>query len=941
MTRAVIRLGALSLLASTFTLLIHSAGLFESAESQTLNLWLQVRRPTRVSPRITLVFVDDATIRQYGELPWHAEQWAALVTRLKEQGARVIVLNLPSIAARAGFRDPQQVSAFVDAVKRAKNVVLPMELYQQTVDESHPVPRTLQRFACLTDESGRARRVARGVVAPADEVLRAARGLGHINAEPDRDRIVRKLNHVAEFQQAQYPSLALAAWNAYYGGGTEVQLKGGWRAVTPDEEFIFIPGFETLIDPVGDLSEVRGWPALSARDLLGKPSGLPIHGKVVIVGIRAIGNQRTVTIPPDRVVLDTELQALALDNLLERRFLQPASASENAVLLLATGLASAALSLVLSPLLGMGGALIVAFLALALGFHELANQRLWLQAATAATNSGMAYVVCLGWRVYLRGQEDARIRASIETLRDMSDIVAAETDPRQLLESIMQAVVTVLRCEAGSILLLDETGQRLHFEVTFGTRAEEVKQFTLALGEGIAGWVAQHEQAVISNEPSRDVRFQRDIARQIKFMPTAILAAPLKAKDRLFGVVEVLNKRNHEPFTAADLQLLQTAANEAALALENARLYELLQARVEETHRELVATNQRLETERNRLTNIVTHLRDGVVATDVEGTVLIFNNAAARMLRCSTREPVGRPLAEIVTEAELHNLFAGAKQLESGVLSEQLRFVNGPVRVVSAHLSSVRDDHGEVFSTVCVLNDITELKSLEELKDDFVSFVSHELRSPLTSIRGFSSALVRGEVDEPTQQRYMEIIRNEAERMTRLIVSLLDLSRIESGEALELNREAIEMSGLLHEVVERQRNYTRDHQLEVTAPGPLPVVFADRDKVQQILTNLVTNAIKYSPPGSPIEITCDQRNGELVTTVKDEGVGINADDREKIFQRFQRIRHHHGSHASGTGLGLYLTRHLVEAHGGRIWVDSETGRGSCFAFTLPLGQEAL
>jgi len=241
---------------------------------------------------------------------------------------------------------------------------------------------------------------------------------------------------------------------------------------------------------------------------------------------------------------------------------------------------------------------------------------------------------------------------------------------------------------------------------------------------------------------------------------------------------------------------------------------------------------------------------------------------------------------------------------------------------------------------VATFNDITELRNVERMKTEFVSSVSHELRTPLTSIKGFIRTLLddsEGYYDRETQMEFYTIIDTECDRLVRLIGDLLNVSRIESGRALDLTLKEVALGGLIEAVVARQKGYTSQHDFVVEIADDLPSINADEDKLDQVLTNLVNNAIKYSPEGGEVAVRARRLDDSQVEVrVSDQGVGIPEQHLEKIFARFHRGDDRTSRQASGTGIGLYLVKHLVEAHGGRIKVESKVGEGSTFTFTLPL-----
>jgi two-component system phosphate regulon sensor histidine kinase PhoR len=225
------------------------------------------------------------------------------------------------------------------------------------------------------------------------------------------------------------------------------------------------------------------------------------------------------------------------------------------------------------------------------------------------------------------------------------------------------------------------------------------------------------------------------------------------------------------------------------------------------------------------------------------------------------------------------------------------------------------------------------------MKSEFVSTVSHELRTPLTSIKGFTRTLLEdteGYYDRDTQMEFYRIIDTECDRLVRLISDLLNLSRIESGRALELVLTEVDLRELIGRVVDSQRAYTDKHEFRIICQDDLPVITADRDKVDQVLTNLLSNAIKYSPDGGDIVVHAREiGDNRVAVSVTDHGIGIPDEQIAKLFTRFHRVDSGDSRKQYGTGIGLYLVKHLVEAHQGEVSVESEQGDGSTFTFVIP------
>jgi signal transduction histidine kinase len=229
-----------------------------------------------------------------------------------------------------------------------------------------------------------------------------------------------------------------------------------------------------------------------------------------------------------------------------------------------------------------------------------------------------------------------------------------------------------------------------------------------------------------------------------------------------------------------------------------------------------------------------------------------------------------------------------------------------------------------------------KVEDLSRLKDEFLSIASHELRTPVTSIKGYTQlakTLIR-ENDLATSEEYLDIAIDQVDRMSRLILELLDVSRIETGR-LEIRREPIRWATFVRDVVHRHHTAVSDRRFHLNVPDESSTVNGDRDRLEQVLGNLLENAVKYSPDGSEIFVSVDDRNDQVVTSVCDRGIGIPADELAQVFERFHRGRLVSSTNYGGLGLGLYITKQIIERHGGSIWVESKEGSGTTFYFSLP------
>ena len=335
-------------------------------------------------------------------------------------------------------------------------------------------------------------------------------------------------------------------------------------------------------------------------------------------------------------------------------------------------------------------------------------------------------------------------------------------------------------------------------------------------------------------------------------------------------------------------------------------------------------------------------LPDAVVVVGPDGHITYANLAAERLAKVAVAELTGRPLDEVLPlrdgagnhwwacSARLRQL-PGVRRIPARELQLQLGSRTVTVELAATFL---RDSRGRLTEALCVLRDESARSRADITRAELISTLAHELRSPLTSVKGFTSTLLhRWERFPDEQKRFMlRTVNADADRVTRLINELLDVSRIEAGR-LELKRRMIEIPRLAQDIVDRFQIQPDRHSFEVSFPDDFPEVYADSDKVAQVLTNLVENAVKYTEGGT-VTVSGEAADGAVEVAVHDQGSGIPSEQLPLIFTKFYR-RGGRGA-PSGTGLGLYIARGLVEAHGGRIWAHSEPGKGTEVRFRLPL-----
>ncbi|MDN6293181.1 MAG: cell wall metabolism sensor histidine kinase WalK [Alkalibacterium gilvum] len=354
---------------------------------------------------------------------------------------------------------------------------------------------------------------------------------------------------------------------------------------------------------------------------------------------------------------------------------------------------------------------------------------------------------------------------------------------------------------------------------------------------------------------------------------------------------------------------------------------------------DVAEAQESIDAERRRLDSVLTHMTDGVLATDRRGKIIIINEMAQSMLDIDQETATEKNLLSILdVEDDITLRSILEKQDDILVNSRQ----NDIPIILRASFSLIQRESGFISGLVCVLHDVTEQERIEEERKQFVSNVSHELRTPLTSMRSYIEALADGAWQDPDlAPRFLEVTQNETDRMIRMIQDLLQLSRIDSGKSM-LNLEIVDLTEMLDHVLNRfdmmihSAEYEdKKYQINKEILEQSIFVEVDPDRMIQVLDNIMNNAIKYSPDGGTISGKMEKREDTVLISVRDEGMGIPKADINKIFSRFYRVDRARSRAMGGSGLGLAISKEVVEQHGGHIWADSTEGKGTTFYLSLP------
>jgi signal transduction histidine kinase len=557
-------------------------------------------------------------------------------------------------------------------------------------------------------------------------------------------------------------------------------------------------------------------------------------------------------------------------------------------------------------------------------------------------------------RVQERTEELRRERDRLNTLVRITGSLTASLDIEQVLNRALEMIAGAIGAEMGVILGVDSVSENLMYRATFGIEglSQPDRMMTFTQNEGLAGWVVQSQQSVIVPDVQQDARWLR--RSELDDEPRSAIASLLEANEDILGVI-MLYHRQPNRFNDDHLRLVTASAGQIATAMNNADLYGLIREQAERLG--LMVRREQVEATKNLA--IVESIGDGVMVTDQSGEIVQFNTAAERVLAMTRKDVVGKHITDLGGlyaasggDAWINTLQGWMDDPTSHHAGDvyQERLVLDNNHVVSVVLSPV--GMGDQFlGTVSIFRDITRETEIDRMKSDFVANVSHELRTPMTSIKGYADLLLMGGAGQVSDQQrgFLSIVKTNADRLSALVNDLLDISRIDKG-TVKLTMELLNVAdvidtGLAH-VNGRAANENKDITISSDIAPNLPLVNADFDKLVQILNNLLDNAFNYTHSGGSITVGAHTEGDSVVVSVKDTGVGISSESRERIFERFFRDESNELVLAtSGTGLGLAIVRDYVKMHQGDIWFESDVAHdghdgGTTFYVRLPSAMNA-
>ena len=509
-------------------------------------------------------------------------------------------------------------------------------------------------------------------------------------------------------------------------------------------------------------------------------------------------------------------------------------------------------------------------------------------------------------------------------LKRLSYTAASVLQLDRLTEMILADVTSAMHIGSGAFFIIDEKGGGYRLRTYTGAEPVPVNLTLFRVDSPICFWLAGHQTSLSSRLLDLDPGFIGLWAREredLKRMQSELLV-PLMTRGKLIGILLLGPKLSEEPYSSEEQLVLDTLANQTAVAVENARLFS-----------ETLA-------EKERTATIVEQAFAGVILLDGQLKIVSLNPAAEAIVGFSAQLAVGLPLSDILGQSilgERGSLRRAITTRERVAPREEMLIAGERRRDVLLGVTPLRD--GYLLS----LADITQLKEVERLKSDIVANVSHEFRTPLAIIKAYTELLMDEEQDEPVavRQEYLSVIDAETDRLTSMVSSLLDLARLEAGQDA-VAKTTVDLSAIVDEAMQLLRAQAQERGIlvEKKVSADLPPLRGSRELLITMVRNLLGNAIKFSQFGGDVIVAVWQAGDADVLQISDHGIGIPKDEMAHLFEKFYRGTAARDSGIRGTGLGLVLVKQAVEAHAGTITVESEPGQGARFTVTLPLGAEA-
>ncbi|MBI2301286.1 MAG: GAF domain-containing protein [Armatimonadetes bacterium] len=530
----------------------------------------------------------------------------------------------------------------------------------------------------------------------------------------------------------------------------------------------------------------------------------------------------------------------------------------------------------------------------------------------------------------LRGELAARVGPDQMAQQELMEgsLFISEVEVRRAIARQLQNGARLLQANKCVYLLFDGTDELVAQRPALGVDEDQLTGYRVPVNRGVSGEVFRTRKSVRCADLSADPRALEEPLTRLGATNGICVPLMVQIRDeenrvidsKAIGVLWVMNRRRQGDFSDDDERLLMLFGRQVASVISNAKVFV-----------DMLRVSRTLE-------STFENLPAGILFIGSDERVRLLNGPARQLFGVEEMRSVGEPYYRVVTHQPTCDVLQGALRDDEDKVAEVPFEVEDEDRVFQIQAARVRDEDEALDGVVAIFNDVTEIHRLDRMKQEFVQTFSTELLGPLASIQGFATMLQRcnERFEAPFRADVHGIINNECSRLRRHIQDLLNVSRFEHGIKLHLNLSRIDFPALLHRVVEHEMSRSRRHIGVVDGRnGEVPVLVGDEPRLEEVLSNLLTNAVKYSPDGGDVTVRLEVRPEGLHVEVADQGVGIPAEHHEAVFQKFARLTQTDERVRGGRGIGLFISRVFVEAHGGRVGVRSEVGQGSTFWFTVP------
>jgi two-component system, OmpR family, phosphate regulon sensor histidine kinase PhoR len=922
---------------------LYLSGVFEGLEYQLYDADFRMGPVQSTPPEIVIVGIDQPSLKRLGSWPWPRAYHAEALRQIKANGAKVIGVDM-------GFfepdrRDPVNDEELAAATREAGNVVYPVILEQ-------------------VDQDGEKKIL---VTKPLPALAEAAVGLGHAHIEQSTDGIVRKVHLAYKTADRTYWGLNLEVLRKYLDlpEGSIREVRPDTLAIgdieipvlsAPDSEGAatadhIVIDYEMHVAYAGDKGTFEFIPAHEVIE--GKVPANYFAGKIVLYGGKAAGlfDSHMTPFSADRSPMPgVEIQANVIHSILQKHFILRTPLWALSLLTFLFAILAAVLYQFVDTRLA--SLLMVVLIGVTLVAHAgLFREGYWLEVTPMVVSLVLSLI--FGLMLKMR-QVNVALDREVLNLTEAAAL-SEKAGEKTILEVFAAAEPTlrdVLGIPGAALLKMERKKNCLVVSAQYGlTRVNPHQRVTLKLSGELTRLLVGLDPFEVETLAQHPLGV---LVPRAQLMVYHSLVVPLLSKGETVGALCLFRPRGEE-FREEERELLHAVSSEFGVIWYNASLYGRLTQKSANPLAPFTYKSQerRIQTlnvlsdaimgEKSLMASIMDSIADGVVVTDVLGTIQIVNPKAKEILGLYGDNVVGQSAVEFIRRFEdvpsdmMREKFR--RIVERGeTFSFDVRLSLPTTRFYTLQLGPVRSRDGLVQGVVGVLSDITELKEMDQMKTDLMSMVTHEIRTPLATVRGFAQILLKGGIGNDKSREFLEIINRQSNRLVNLVNDFLDITRIESGRQV-ITKGPVDMDKLIQNAVADLKPLADEKSISLQYQGPtasMPEVFGDRNLIEQVLINLLSNAIKYSPKGAWARVGVVQRNGSVAVQVQDNGLGIPKESLPRLFEKFYRVRCDDRKDIIGTGLGLSLVKQIIDVHQGTINVESEHGKGSTFTFTIPV-----